>query len=142
MTFRALRGNGMQGQRAAYAEGDVIPGEVIAHRIGGAASLALKPHEVALDPPGISVLLGGTPELAASDMRRVFGPRSTLGRLASVVGAARVEQIRTAGFDVIPKPTGNFPNHGRMTHPTEGAAGFTPDNLNGVAQVMQETGGL
>lgn len=142
MTFRFLRGNGMPGQRAAYVEGDVIPGEEVAHRIGGAARLTLKPHEVPLDPPGISVLLGGTPELAAADMRRVFGPRSTLGRLAAIVGSAKVEQIRAAGFDVIPKPTGNFPNHGRMTHPSQGAAGFTPDNLDGVARVMQDTGGL
>jgi hypothetical protein len=132
----------MQGQRAAYVEGDIIPGHETAHRVGGAASLALRPHEASLDPPGISVLLGGTPGLAASDMRRVFGPRSTLGRLASVVGTARVDEIRRAGFDVIPKPTGNFPNHGRMVHPTQAAAGFTPDNLDGVAKIMQDTGGL
>ena len=52
-----------------------VSGDDVAHRIGGAdaSNLTLKPAEERLDPPGISVLIGGTPEQAAADFRRVFG---------------------------------------------------------------------
>jgi hypothetical protein len=122
----------------AYKEGDVVPGEEDAHRIGGgdAENLALKPAEARLDPPGISVHLGGTPEEAAAAMRSVFGPRSTLGKQAGVVGTAELQAIRDMGFDVMPKPTSNFPNHGRLIHPGDGAAGFTPGNLEELSQVF------
>jgi hypothetical protein len=104
-------------------------------------NLTLKPAEEKLDPPGISVLIGGTPEQAAADMRRVFGPRSTLGKLARVVGTAAIEAIRASGFDVIAAPTNNFPNHGRLIHPP-GIAGFTPENLARLATVFANKGGL
>jgi hypothetical protein len=114
------------------------------HRVGGGdeTNLALKPHEAKLDPPGISVLIGGTPAEAARAFRRVFGPKSSLGRVASTVGTAETERIRAAGFDVIPVPTSNFPNHGRIIHPTDGAAGFTPENLERLSQVFTNTTGL
>jgi hypothetical protein len=132
----------MQNQSIVYQEGDVLPDEEVVHRIGGSANLAIKPHEAVLDPPGISVLIGGTPEEAAAEMRRVFGRRSTLGRQASVVGTVGVGQLRLVGFDVIPKPSRNLPTHGRLIHPTQGSAGFTPDNLDEIAKVMQDKGGL
>ena len=132
----------MQVPPTAYNEGDVIPGHEVAHRIGGSGNLVLKPQEALLNPPGISVLLGGTPEQAAADMRQVFGRRSTLGRQASVVGSALVHEIRGVGFDVVPAPTRNFPNHGRLIHPTQGAAGFAPDITDGIARIMQDKGGL
>jgi hypothetical protein len=118
-------------------------GDEVAHRIGGgdASNLTLKPAEEKLDPPGISVLLGGTPEQAAADMRRVFGPRSTLGRLARVVGTAEIKAIREMGFDVIAAKTDNFPNHGRLIHLC-GIAGFTPENLAKLATVFANKGGL
>ncbi len=114
------------------------------HRIGGGdeKNLGLKPHEAKLDPPGISVLIGGTPAEAAAAFRRVFGPKSSLGKAASTVGTAEIDQIRVAGFDVIPVPTTNFPNHGRIIHPTEGAAGFTSENLQKLSQVFSNTTGL
>ena len=116
----------------------------VVHRVGGGdeKNLGLKPAEAKLNPPGISVLIGGTPADTAADFRRVFGPRSSLGRLASTVGTAEIEQIRKAGFDVIPAPTKNFPNHGRIIHPTQGAAGFTPENLQKLSPVFTNTTGL
>jgi hypothetical protein len=114
------------------------------HRVGGgdANNLGLKPHEARLDPPGISVLIGGTPAETAAAFRRVFGPKSSLGRAASTVGTAEIERIRAAGFDIILVPTSNFPNHGRVIHPTEGAAGFTPENLERLSQAFTNTTGL
>jgi hypothetical protein len=114
------------------------------HRVGGGdeKNLGLKPHEAKLDPPGISILIGGTPAETAAAFRRVFGPKSSLGRAASTVGTAEIEQIRAVGFDVIPAPTSNFPNHGRIIHPRDGAAGFTPENLERLARVFTNTTGL
>jgi hypothetical protein len=114
------------------------------HRVGGGdeKNLGLKPHEATLDPPGISVLIGGTPAETTAAFRRVFGPKSSLGKAARTVGTAEIEQIRAAGFDVVPVPTSNFPNHGRIVHPTEGAAGFTPQNLQRLSQVFTNTTGL
>ncbi|MGO8902370.1 MAG: RHS repeat-associated core domain-containing protein [Isosphaeraceae bacterium] len=116
----------------------------VVHRVGGGdeKNLGLKPAEAKLNPPGISVLIGGMPADTAADFRRVFGPRSSLGRLASTVGTAEIEQIRKAGFDVIPVPTKNFPNHGRIIHPTQGAAGFTAENLQKLSPVFTNTTGL
>jgi hypothetical protein len=114
------------------------------HRIGGAepANLSLKPAEAQLNPPGVSVLVGGTAQQAAADFRRVFGPQSSLGRKASVVGTASLDRIRDTGFDVIEDPTNNFPNHGRLIHPTEGAAGFTDENLERLSQAFSDQRGL
>jgi hypothetical protein len=114
------------------------------HRVGGGdeKNLGLKPHEAKLDPPGISVLIGGTPAETAAAFRRVFGPKSSLGRAASTVGTAEVERIRSVGFDIVPVPTSNFPNHGRIVHPTYGAAGFTPENLERLSQVFTNSTGL
>src|SRR6266481_1712824 len=97
------------------------------HRVGGGdeKNLVLRPPEAKLEPPGISVLIGGTPAQTAADFRRVFGTKSILGQAVGTVGTAEIGQIRAVGFDVVPVPTRNFPNHGRIIHPTEGAAGFT-----------------
>jgi hypothetical protein len=62
-------------------------------------------------------------------MRRVFGPKSPLGRRATVVGTAELDDLRNLGFDVIPDRSQHFPDHGRSIHPSEGAAGFRPENL-------------
>ena len=114
------------------------------HRVGGGdeKNLGLKSREAKLDPPGISVLIGGTPADTAAAFRRVFGPKSSLGKAAKTVGTAEIEKIRAAGFDVVAVPTQNFSNHGRIIHPTEGAAGFTPENLQKLSQVFTNTTGL
>ncbi len=114
------------------------------HRVGGGdeTNLGLKPHEAKLAPPGISVLIGGTPGKTAAAFRRVFGPKSRLGHAAGTVGTADIGQIRAAGFDVVAVPTNNFPNHGRLIHPTGGAAGFRPDNLQRLSRAFTDTTGL
>ena len=110
------------------------------HRIGGgsASNLELKPQEAKLNPPSISVLIGGTPQQAAADWRRVFtkpGPSAK----ASAVGTADIDAVRQLGFDVIPLPTPNFPNHGRLIHPADGEAGFNQENLDSLAQEFTDT---
>jgi hypothetical protein len=112
------------------------------HRIGGGSltNLRLKPKEAAKNPPEISVLLGGTPQDAARQMRTAY-PRSTrLHALAAVVGTATAEAIRQAGFEVIPDPSRHFPNHACIIHP-QGIAGFDDANLTLLSQVFQDTAG-
>src|SRR5438128_735174 len=113
--------------------------DALCHRIGGGdtSNLRLRPAEEKRNPPGISVLIDGTAEMAAADFRRVFGPRSSLGRKASVVGTAEIEKVREAGFDVIEDGSAKFPNHGRLIHPTEGAAGFNDANLSRLSQAFR-----
>lgn len=116
---------------------------IIVHRIGGAdvGNLSLKSAETTLIPPGISVLIGGDPAGAAADMRRVFGPRSSIGRVATVVGAACLSAVRKAGFDLMADPTKRLPNHGRLIHPA-GVSGFSPENLAALAAVFVNHGDL
>jgi len=129
-------------QPPGYAVGHVVPGSEVVHRAGGSSTIALSARDAALDPPGFSVLIGGTPEQTAAAFRCVFGPKSTMAHLVMVVGTAEVAKIRHLGFDVIAKPTNNFPNHGRVIHPTLGAVGFTPTNLAGLAKVFTDKSGL
>jgi hypothetical protein len=65
-----------------------------------------------------------------------------MGKKASVVGTAAIDKIRAVGFDVIEDPTANFPNHGRLIHPTEGTAGFSDENLKRLSQVFSDQTGL
>jgi len=97
----------------------------------------LKPHEANLSPPGISVFIGGTPEKAASDWRAVFS-RPGASAKAATVGTAGIHRIRELGLDVIAWPTPNFPDHGRLSHGTEDAAGFTPENLQKIIPALCE----
>ncbi len=122
--------------RAAAGQG----GSMDAHRIGGgqATNLSLKPTEARLNPPGISVLLGGTPEDAARDVRTALPHATRLHQAARTVGTATVDDIRAAGFEVIPDPSANFPNHARLIHP-DGVAGFTAVNLERLARVFNNT---
>lgn len=112
------------------------------HRIGGGTvdNLRLKPAEQALDPPGISVLQAPTPADAAWQMRAAF-PRSLVMRaLASTVGTTTGDLIRSVGFNLMPNPTAKFPNHYRIIH-TEGAVGFSEENLEKLARVFSNTTG-
>ncbi len=120
---------------------DVTP-ETVVHRVGGAAVdlLRLSPLDAAETPPGISVLLGGTPHEAAAAMRRAFPKSRKWMRLAGTVGTATVAAVRAAGFDVVADPTAKFPNHGRLIHPS-GAAGFDDRNLGPLSQTFTETTG-
>lgn len=112
--------------------------DTVVHRLAPASVIGFvpKPAELALEPPGVSLLAGGTPGEALADMRAVY-PRSKKWQGTVAVCSATVEAIRAAGFDVIADRTDNFANHARLVHPL-GAAGFTDENLATLASVFTE----
>ena len=59
----------------------------------------------------------------------------------TVVGTTTAGRIRETGFDVIMSPTTRFPRHARLIHPN-GTDGFTPDNLERLAQAFEDHTGL
>ena len=119
-------------------------GDSPCHRIGGGGpnNLRMRPAEEKLNPPGISIMIGGTPELAAADFRRVFGPHSALGKKARTIGTANIDAIRDAGFDVVEDPSSNFQNHGRRIHPADGVDGFNDENLRRLSKAFTNQTGL
>ena len=125
---------------AKRVKGSPLPGDSVVHRIGGgqAENLALKPREMVDNPPGFSVLEGGTPQAARKQMIEAFPKATNLHKAAETVGTATVQDVRKAGFDVIHDPTKNFPNHASVIHP-EGLAGFTPENLEKLSKVFRNT---
>jgi hypothetical protein len=112
------------------------------HWIGGGSidNLRLKPAEAKLDPPGISVLKGDSPAVAAAQVWGAFPNATGLHEAAKTVGSTTETAIRSAGFDIIPDPTRKFPNHHRIIHP-DGAAGFDDENLERLSQVFTDTTG-
>lgn len=119
---------------------ETLADDVIVHRIGGgsAGNLELKPRELELNPPGFSVLEGGTPKEASEQMKEAFPKVKSLQESAKTVGTATVGDIRAAGFDVIPNPTNKFPNHARVVHP-QGASGFTEENLKKLSEAFKDS---
>ena len=115
--------------------------DVVVHRVGGASvtMLRLSAADLTAVPPGLSVLLGGTPQEAADTMRVAINTRKWQ-RLASQVGTTTVGAIRAAGFDVIFAPTTKLPTHGRIVH-VSGPAGFTDANLPVLSVVFSLTTG-
>ncbi|MBI1917171.1 MAG: hypothetical protein HYS12_20900 [Planctomycetes bacterium] len=127
----------------AAGEPDVLATAVVVHRIGGGnpENLRLKAKEETLTPPGISVLLGGTPAEAAEQMRHAFpDPRKfrQLHNRAQIVGSATVEEIRQAGFEIVPDPSPRFPNHARLIH-RDGVAGFSEAARQALSEVFHNT---
>jgi hypothetical protein len=112
------------------------------HRVGGSApsNLALKPSEAGLQPPGISVLQGGTAGEAAAQMRAAYPNATRLHAQASTVGTSTASRIEGAGFRVMPDPSKRFPNHARITHP-DGADGFNDRNLQRLSEAFDDTTG-
>jgi len=112
------------------------------HRIGGSHmdNLRLKPREVTLNPPGISLLHALSPGEAARQIREAFPAADALHEAAQVIGSTSVDKIRQAGFNVIPNPTKKLPNHYRLIHP-DGVAGFNDVNLARLSAVFIETSG-
>ncbi len=111
----------------------VITEELAVHRVGPAdiANFRLKKGDKKLHVPGISVLLGGSPEDAVAQMLRAYwdrGKYSRIHKLAESVSSATVDAIRKAGFDVIWAPTSHFHNHGRIIH-VSGIVGFSDELL-------------
>jgi hypothetical protein len=112
------------------------------HRIGGSRveNLRLKPREAMLNPPGISLLQASSPGEAARQMREAFPAADGLHEAAQVIGSTTIDNIRRAGFDVIPNPTRKLPNHYRLVHP-DGVACFNDENLARLSAVFTETSG-
>lgn len=118
-----------------------LPNETVLHRIGGASieNLRLSSLDASALPPGLSVLLGGTPHEAAEQLRQAFASRKWQTQ-AGTVATATVEDIRRVGFDVIEMKTQRLPNHGRIIHP-DGVNGFSDLNLRQLASVFRTTYG-
>jgi len=115
-----------------------VSSDVLVHRVGGGSveNLCLSQLEIDLNPPGISVFLGGTPYGAAEQLRTAF-PRSRKWQAtAHTVGTATVADIRNCGFDVFPDPTVRFPDHARQIH-TDGESGFSDENLRVLSNVFE-----
>jgi len=112
------------------------------HRIGGGSveSLRLKPREATLNPPGISLLQAPSPGEAVRQIQEAFPAADGLHEAVQVIGSTTVDNIRGAGFDVIPNPTKKLPNHYRLIHP-DGVAGFNDENLARLSAVFTETSG-
>jgi len=119
---------------------EIISPDTVVHRIGGSnvVNLRLKAKEETLNPPGISVFLGGTASEATEQMRVAFPHATRLLQKAKRVGTATVEEIRRAGFDVISQPTRHFANHARLPHP-DGLTGFADVKLTLLSQAFQDT---
>src|SRR6266404_6553918 len=102
-----------------------ISPDMVLHRVGGGnlANLRLTPIDRGEIPPGISILVGGTPQDAATQMRRVFPKSRKWQAKAQTVGTTTAAAVRRAGFEIVPDPTSRFPNHARLIHPA-GIAGF------------------
>ncbi len=103
-------------------------------------NLRLRPDEMKLSQPGISVLKAPTPLEAAIDIRTAYPDATGLHEAAKVVGSASSEAIQAAGFDLIPTPSKRLPNHHRIVHP-DGVAGFTDENLARLAQAFTNSTG-
>ncbi|HEY5864192.1 MAG TPA: hypothetical protein VI542_01355 [Candidatus Tectomicrobia bacterium] len=103
-------------------------------------NLRLKPREVTLNPPGISLLRAPSPEDAARQLREVFPAADALHNAAQVIASTTVDKIRQAGFEVLPNPTKRLPHHYRLIHP-EGVAGFDDTNLRRLSAAFIETSG-
>lgn len=116
--------------------------ETVVHRVGGgsAANLHLSAVDRQQDPPGLSVLLGGTAPEAADQMRSAFPGSRKWQKTAGVIGTTTAEAIRQTGFEIVPDSTSRFPNHARLIHP-EGEAGFTDERLEALARVFRDTTG-
>jgi hypothetical protein len=118
-----------------------LPDDAVVHRVGGGTveNLRLGPLDAAARPPGVSVLVGGSPDAAAAQMRTNFNTRKWRA-LAGTVGTTTAAAVRSARFDVVELPTAKLPNHARVVHP-DGLTGFSDENLARLAAVFQTTTG-
>jgi hypothetical protein len=117
----------------------LAPG-ICVHRIGGGnvENLRLKSKEMALSPPGISVLLAASAEEVRLQVRRAFPLATRLLEAAETIGSTTVEHIHDAGFDIIADPTRHFSNHARIVH-RDGVRGFRDANLRGLSRAFTNT---
>jgi hypothetical protein len=119
-----------------------LAAETVVHRGGGGspANLRLSPIDQQQSPPGISVLLGGATQEAATAMRQPFPMSRKWQTGAQSVGSPTAVAVRQAGFDIVPDAASRFANHARLIHPN-GVAGFTDENLAILSQAFSDTAG-
>jgi hypothetical protein len=89
-------------------------------------------------PPGISLLQAPTAKAAAEQIQAVFPRAVKLLEECRHVGSITKDQIQAAGFDVVPAPSRQLPNHCRLTH-SDGVAGFCDANLERLAALFITT---
>jgi len=120
---------------------DLAP-ETIVHRVGGGSveNLRLSLIDIQQTPPGISLLVGGTPQEAAAQMLSAFPGSRKWRETAHTAGTTTVAAVRETGFEVVPDPTARFPHHARLIH-ASGIAGFTDDHLTILAATFHNTMG-
>ena len=138
---RSTLSSGKTSSVAIGRQEDISP-ETAVHRVGGGSvvNLRLSPLDQKQTPPGISVLLGGTPREAATQMRQAFPNSRKWLEAAGTVGTTTAAALRQTGFEVVPDPTSRFPNHARLIH-TGGVTGFSDTNLAALAQTFSDTTG-
>jgi hypothetical protein len=126
----------------AIGKPEEVSADTVVHRVGGgnAANLQLSAMDCRQSPPGISILVGRTPQEAAAQMRRAFPKSKKWQASAQTVGSATVGAVRLAGFEVVPDPTSRFPNHARLIH-AAGIAGFTDAQLEILAKSFHDRPG-
>ena len=109
------------------------------YRVGGRSvdNLRLKARELKLNPPGISFLQASSAAEVMRQLRQAFPLATELHAAAQVMSSTTINQIRNAGFEVIPNPTKRLPNHFRIIH-KDGVAGFTDTNLAQLSAVLTE----
>ena len=71
-------------------------------------------------------------------MRAVFKPGSRMWEESHLIGSASLDDIQAAGFDVMPNPTADFPNHFRLIH-RDGISGFSDANLQELSKIFANT---
>ena len=116
--------------------------DTVVHRLGGKVldNFQLQRSEEKLNPPGISVLVGGTAKDAARTMLAVYDDPvgyPDIHARSKRIASATIGEIRSQGFDVIANGTRRFPNHGRLIHPL-GQEGFASERLNSLVVVFRE----
>ena len=138
----AVRASSGKTSSVAIGRQEDISPETAVHRVGGGklANLRLSPLDQKQTPPGISVLLDGTPQEAAAQMRQAFPNSRKWLDAAGTVGTTTAEAVRQAGFEIVPDPTARFRSHARLIHP-DGVAGFSDVNLGALARAFDDTTG-
>jgi hypothetical protein len=114
----------------------ILPNETVVHRLGQSEGVSFEPTpaELALTPPKISRLMGGSPAEAIAAIRAVYS-KSKKWKAPGAVATATVGSIRRVGFDVVADPTAQFPNHARLVHPVDGPI-FGPSEVVALAVVF------
>ncbi|MCI0680785.1 MAG: hypothetical protein L0Y71_01665 [Gemmataceae bacterium] len=123
-------------------ETGILDDAEVIHRFGtiSVETWRLRESDKLENPPGLSVLIGGTAEDAAAAMLEAYADKRKYSRIHEMIkktNTTSVLRIRQSGFDVVAAPTKRFANHGRVIHP-QGSDGFTDENLQKLMAAFAE----